>query len=200
MDSQWLKAQFSLNPARTKAELAKKLSLEPPAVSKILNGTRQIKAQEYLIMRQFFGLPVDGETSLRKQHDNAYTIQPLDEVFSDHSSNDGEWIIPAEVLGGRTQAPSDKIKILQVRENVMEPDFKQGEYVLVDLSDRKPSPPGVFIVSDGFGHMIRDCAYVPKTTPPEIRISAKNNGFHTQTLKASDFEIVGRVIAKLQMI
>ncbi len=116
------------------------------------------------------------------------------------SGLDAEWVIPASILNARTQAPSDKIKIFQVRENAMEPDFKQGEYVLVDLSDKKPSPPGVFLVSDGFGNMLRDCAFVPKVSPPAVRISAKKEGFLTQTLKLDDFLITGRVIAKLLML
>lgn len=45
-----------MHPKKTKAQLARLLGLEPPAVSKILAGTRQIKAQEYMKMREFFCL------------------------------------------------------------------------------------------------------------------------------------------------
>ena len=200
MNSQWLKAQFALNPEKSKAELAKSIGLEPPAVSKILNGTRQIKAQEYMAMRNFFGLPSDGDAALKKSS-NAYTLQPLDgSAFAEDGQGEAEWGIPASILSPRTQAPPDKIKIFQVRENAMEPDFKQGEHVLVDLSDQKPSPPGVFIVSDGFGYMVRHCAFVPKTNPPEVKISARSDGFAEQTLTLNDFTIIGRVISRLLMV
>ena len=200
MDSQWLKTQFELNPSKSKAGLAKILGLEPPAISKILNNARQIKAQEYMAMREFFGLPNDGASSLKKNA--AYTLRPLQQNLL-HEEQDAvadEWVIPAGILSARTQAPPDKIKIFQVKENAMEPDFRQGEHVLVDLSDKNPSPPGVFIVSDGFGHMIRKCAFVPKTEPAEVHISAQSDGFHSQTLLLKDFAIVGRVIAKLLMV
>jgi hypothetical protein len=203
MDSQWLKTQFSVHPDKTKADLAKALGLEAPAISKILGGARQIKAQEYLSMRRFFGLPVDGETAV-KPSSSAYTIEPLENNpglgEEPHRPQDDEWVIPANILNTRTQAPQEKIKKFQVRESAMEPDFKQGEHVLVDLTDQNPSPPGVFVVSDGFGYMVRRCEFIPKTNPPEIKISAKSNGFHSQTLKLGDFTIIGRVIAKLQML
>src|SRR5262245_42565935 len=163
MDSQWLKTQFASNPGKTKAGLAETIGLEPPAISKILNGTRQIKAQEYILMREYFGLPSDGHASLKKSP-ATYTIKPLDGDggFRDGQTPPADWVIPASILSSRTSAPADKIRIFQVRENVMEPDFRNGEYVLVDISDKKPAPPGIFIVSDGFGNMLRQCEYTPK--------------------------------------
>lgn len=204
MDSQWLKTQFKLNPEKTKAGLARQLNLESPAISKILNGTRQIKAQEYNTMRQYFGLPVDGAAAVQVP-EQAYRLeilagqQKLQEAEAVGYARDS-WIIPANIMTQRTQAPPDQIKIFTVEESVMEPDYRRGEHVLVDLSDLSPSPPGPFIVSDGFGLMLRHCEYVPKSQPIEIKISASSRSFQSQILKLDDFEIVGRVIAKLQWL
>lgn len=201
MDSQWLKMQFSLNPNRSKADLAKALGLEPPAISKILKGTRQIKAQEYIEMRRFFGMPLDGERSLKKES-GGYKISTLEGhgTFSDSESTESQWVIPAAILSNRTQATPEQIRIFQIKENMMEPDFKQGEWVLVDLSDRHPSPPGTFIISDGFGHMVRQCEFVPGSKPPQVKVSAHSGSFKSQTLKLEDFKVIGKVIAKLQML
>jgi transcriptional regulator with XRE-family HTH domain len=199
MDSQWLKTQFQLNPGKSKAGLAKAIGLEPPAVSKILNGARQIKAQEYMSMRKYFGLPNDGEKAVNA---NSYSIPRLDgkNALNEFSHDDADWVIPAEILSARTRTPPEQIRIFQIRESVMEPDFRHGEYVIIDLSDQKPSPPGVFIISDGFGHMVRQCAYVPKSDPAKIRVSAAASGFEAQTLEAGEFTLVGRIIAKLQWL
>lgn len=203
MDAFWLNTQFEQNPHRTKAGLAGKLGLEPPAISKILNGTRQIKAQEYILMREYFGLGEYNEQDV--QYDQStYTLGPLNDTPTlNEISNPGqnsEWVLPANILNQRTKAPPNLIKIFEVKESVMEPDFKQGESVLVDLSDQNPSPPGTFILFDGFGYMLRSCEFVPKSNPPEIKISAAKQGFQAQTLKENDVEIIGRVIAKLQML
>lgn len=205
MYSQWLKLQFDQHPKKTKKALADALGLDAPAVSKILKGTRQVKAHEYTIMRRFFGLPVDGETTVSNK--NSYIIKPLVESsdgFKDNATNtgpnDNEWIIPSRIIERHTDAPPDKVKILEIKESLMEPDFRRGEYVVVDLSDQKPSPPGVFIVSDGFGYLLRQCEFIPNSAPPKIKISAKDRSFQPHILTHNDFNIIGRVIGKVEWI
>lgn len=203
MDAQWLNKQFELNQDKSKAGLAKALRLEPSAVSKILKGTRQIKAQEYATMRQYFGLPVDGEKSIGNRKSASYTLEPLSqpENLRDSDTSRGEeWVIPSAVISQRTKADSRNIKIFSVDETAMEPDFKRGEPVLVDLSDTEPSPPGVFVVSDGFGYLIRQCEFVAGSNPAEIKLSAVVKNFQPQILGRDDFKIIGRVIAKLQWL
>lgn len=198
MDGQWLKTQFRCNPEKSKAELAKALGLEASAISKILNNTRQIKAQEYLIMRRFFGMPLDGEKAAKPRH----TISTLESHLHDSHKDgaDGQWIIPSEILEQHTQAPSDKIRIFRVADNLMEPEFKRDEQVLVDLCDLTPSPPGAFIVSDGFGYMIRNCEFLLNSKGSKIKITALKSSFQPQILKKEDFKIIGRVIAKVQWL
>jgi plasmid maintenance system antidote protein VapI len=131
MDSQWLKTQFAANPDKSKAGLAAAIGLEPPAVSKILNGTRQIKAQEYLQMREYFGLPVDGLSAVRK----TYTVKAQDgqDGFDDGSAPPSEWSIPS-VISSQAAGPNKTNRVFQVRESFMEPEFKRGEHVLVDIA------------------------------------------------------------------
>lgn len=202
MDSQWLNKQFELNPDKSKAGLAKALGLEPPAISKILKDMRQIKAHEYAIMRRYFGLPVDGETSLEKRK-HSYVLKPLqNDNFEDanYEQGESEWVIPAGVMKQHTKAVNGAVKVFEVDENIMGPDFKRGEHVLVDLSDKTPSPPGIFVVSDGFGYLVRQCEFIPGSAPPEVRVSAKDGTFQPQILKQGEFKIIGRVIAKLQWL
>lgn len=211
MDSQWLKTQFSVNPGKTKAGLAKALNLDAPAISKILAGTRQIKANEYIGMRKFFGLPVDGEQATSGNRDKSYVLAPLTKDKEQEEKNinqalydapvpEENWVMPASLFKNRTTANPEQIRIFSIQENAMVPDFMPGEHVLVDLSDVKPSPPGVFLVSDGLGHMIRQCAYVPHSDPPEIKLSAVNSKYEPYTLPLEKTKIIGRVIAKLQWL
>ena len=200
MDSQWLKTQFASNPGKTKTGLAAAIGVEPPAISKILNGTRQIKAQEYILMRKYFGLPVDGHAAVRKNIASYTVAAPLErEMLSDGAPPPPEWAIPGSI-GAPQPESAGNIRIFQVRDTLMEPEFQRGEHVLVDIADRKPSLPGLFIVSDGFSNMLRHCEYVAKPGHTDIRVSARKDGFQAQILKAGEFLVVGRVIARLQMI
>ncbi|MCB9991967.1 MAG: hypothetical protein H6867_11475 [Rhodospirillales bacterium] len=204
MDAAWLKSQFAMNPEQSKADLAKALGLEPPAISKILSGQRQIKAHEYVGMRKFFGLPVDGTHAVQQGGlaGKNYVLSPLENTMKEPApaASDESWVMPARLFENRTSAPPDQIRIFAVQEDAMAPDILRGENVLVDLSDKKPSPAGTFVVSDGLGHIIRQCEYVPHSDPPEIRLSALNRKYEPYTVKLAKAEIIGRVIAKLQWL
>tara|TARA_B100002003_G_C13713746_1_gene357950 strand:- start:206 stop:571 length:366 start_codon:yes stop_codon:yes gene_type:complete len=116
------------------------------------------------------------------------------------SDLDGDWSIPASILHQKTKASPDQVKIFLIQETVMEPNLKKGEHVIVDLSDKNPTPPGIFVISDGFGYMARNCSYKPGSSPPKITISANQKEFEAHTLKKNEFNILGRVIAKMQWI
>lgn len=203
MDARWLKLQFDMNPAKSKADLARALGLEPSAVSKILSSSRQIKAREYYCMRRFFGLPTDGEKVLvAPAVSSALAARSLNNAdgLQEGFQSGGDWVIPADVLSGGAGPSPDKVRIFHVSDGMMEPDYRRGEGVLADLSEQHPSPPGVFIVSDGFGYMLRRCELVPRASPEKVRISATSASFQTQILDINDFRIVGRVIARLQWV
>jgi len=209
MDDQWVKTQLKLHPEKTKADLARFIGLEPPAVSKILNGSRQIKAHEYIKMRSFFGMVNDGNKAVSRAHDyksssqDSYVIEPLaNNEMHDSTAplSNNNWIMPASIVGRHTKTPPEKIKLFAVEGNAMDPDFASGEQVLVDTSDTKPSPSGFFVLSDGMGHIIRQCEYIPHSTPALIKISARNSQYESYEIELKKTELIGRVIAKLQWL
>lgn len=200
MNKDWLKAQFGLHPDKTKADLAKYLGLSPPAVSKIMSGQRQIKAQEYIQMRRFFGLPSEEKSTAGRNAGDAYHIGHLGLAEKDAGDDGKSWVMPASLFKARTDAPPEKIKIFAVQEQAMAPDFMPGEQVLVNLADTRPSPPGMFIVSDGMGYIIRQCEYVPHSQPPQIKLSAVSEKYKPYTLPLSEAQIIGRIIAKLEWL
>lgn len=207
MDSDWLKTQFRLHPERSKADLAQALNLGASAVSKILAGTRQIKAHEYVAMRRFFGMPSDGEKAAAvssRAGSGHYVLAPLEPGLGEGRGADQEaqesWLMPPDLLKGRIRGTPDKIRIFPVHETAMVPDLSPGEQVLVDLSDTRPSPPGLFVVSDGLGHIIRHCAYVPHSQPPSVRLSANDGKYEPYTLPLEKAGIIGRIIARLEWL
>ncbi len=199
MDSTWLKTQLRLNPQKSKADLARALDLPPSAISKMLADGRQIKAQEYVSMRKFFGLADNGPGRPVIGGAN-YVLRPLEDIGDGRTKRhkpvkEDPWIIPARLLKGRTKAEAENIRIFSVRDNSMSPHFTTGEHVLVDLSDKKPSPPGFFVVSDGLNPIIRQCDIVPQSRPASVRLSGGAGAPFIMPLKKAD--ITGRVIAKL---
>lgn len=211
MDAEWLKEQFRQSPGKTRAGLASALGLGAPAVSKMLAGTRQIKAAEYIRMRRFFGLPVDGERAVRSGSGNKArgrshcVLEPIRAGAKDlrdggSEDDDDAWMIPAGILKGHTRTPPEKIRIFAVADNAMAPDFSAGERVLVDLSDTQPSPPGAFLVSDGMTQMLRHCEYMAHSKPPSVTISTVSGRSKPYTTPVSKAGIIGRVIARLEWL
>lgn len=184
MDSQWLKMQFQINPRKSKAGLARYLNLEPPAISKILSGSRQIKAREFLKMQEFFGI-----------------LEPAssDDSFQDSDSIATSWAIP-QGLSHSSKPKRMNIKICEVPDDTMHPDLSKNDNVVVDLSDQLCKPAGVFLLYDGHEYYIRQCRYVSDDSQDEIEISAKDKNFETQKIKANLIRVIGRVIGKLEWL
>ncbi|MCB1784103.1 MAG: LexA family transcriptional regulator [Alphaproteobacteria bacterium] len=199
MNEQWLQIQFQSFPHKSKSGLARALGLEPPAVSKILNGDRQIKAREYAIMREYFELPLDHNGVA----DHNYRLENFGNALDlqNKSARDGkdDWFVPASILQDKVKAPQ-KIKIFTIKDDLMAPSFNRGDSVLVDLSDRIPENPGSFAVSDGFGVVIRGCSILRKGSALQIKLEAPNPAFPSTVLSPDDFKILGRVVARLHWL
>ena len=68
--------------------------------------------------------------------------------------------------------------------------------MLVDTSDRRPSPPGPFIVWDGFGVVLKRVEMVPYSDPPMVRLLSRNEAYDTYERPLDEVVINGRVIGK----
>ncbi len=185
MDAQWLATQFRINPDKKQADLARALELTPPAISKILTGARQIKAKEYIVMRQFFGLPADSTPAL--------SVVPANTVHPAHRLEERSY--PFSVIS--PFSGPEKIRIFRIAERQAETDFRTGESVLIDTTDTNPSPGGYFLVLDG-GHsyMIRHCENIPRSHPPEMQISTDTR--ETRRVKLQQVRVLGRIIGKFR--
>lgn len=184
MDSQWLKTQFQKNPRKSKAGLARYLNLEPPAISKILSGSRQIKAREFLKMQEFFGIISTTATG---------------DSFQDTEHLSSNWSIPPNFSDSKKPTRMD-IKICEVQDDMMHPDLDKKDNVVVDLSNKICKPEGIFLLYDGHEYYIRQCRYVGDDSQDQIEISAKDKAFETQIIEADCVKIIGRVIGKLEWL
>ena len=55
------------------------------------------------------------------------------------------------------------------------PLLKYDATVMLDCSQTRPSPPGIFILDDGVGLVAKRIEIIPNTTPQMLRISPKNS-------------------------
>ncbi|GEM_PF-610300 len=106
------------------------------------------------------------------------------------------WQIPNEIVRGYTTAPAGELRIITVLGDSMEPTLMPGQRVLVDTADRRPSPPGVFVVWDGLGLVVKRVQLLPHTDPPRVKITSDNQNYEPYERTVDEAYIQGRVIGQ----
>jgi len=106
-----------------------------------------------------------------------------------------EWHIPADYLRSHAPNPS-AVKIIRVVGDSMEPEYPAGDRVLVDTSHRVPSPPGVYVVWDGFALLLKRVEVLMGTEPRTARLSSANPAYPPYERPVSELAIQGRVMGK----
>lgn len=66
------------------------------------------------------------------------------------------WLLPMDLLQGRL-TPGMGATIIRVPDESLAPDYRLGDYVIMDGGARIPSPPGVFLLSDGYSCSLARC-------------------------------------------
>ena len=116
------------------------------------------------------------------------------------------WAFPEAWLRSELDAAPADIKIITIRgdsgqsDPAKPNDINPGDKVLVNIADRRPSPPGLFVVFDGLGLVAKRLEYIAKSKPPMVRMSSNNPIYNTIETPLNDVEIQGRIVAKWQRL
>lgn len=105
-----------------------------------------------------------------------------------------QWEVPSDLLRGHTTGPMDKFVVIRAVGDSMAPAIPPGTRVMVDPTDTRPSPPGIFVVFDGLGVVIKRVEYLMGSDPPTIRLSSANPAYESYTRSLEEAQIKGRVI------
>jgi hypothetical protein len=183
MDDLWLQSQFKKNPHLGKTDLAVVLSLNASAISKMLSGTRQIKAREYLLMRKFFGLPTgDMPPPLRieKMIDGGFFA--TEPKVGDFESKHGP----------------PKYDLVTVPDAGMLPDFLPGEKLLLDRHDRLVASIGIYAFREKNSIRIR----ILDPHGEKMHVSALSQGreYKDRLILARNIHVIGRVVGKISWL
>ena len=105
------------------------------------------------------------------------------------------WGLPVEYVDAELKLDADKIMIVEVITDSMAPKLLAGQRIVVDTSDRTPSPAGIFYLHDGVGPNFMRLAHVPYSDPPKVEMSFDNPA-HRQVYErdVNEIEIIGRAV------
>jgi phage repressor protein C with HTH and peptisase S24 domain len=90
-------------------------------------------------------------------------------------------------------APTD-LRLMQMRGDSMEPTFYNNELLLVDITKKLPTPPGLFVIFDGFGLNVKRLEYLTVPRPPRIRIISDNPQYSIYERSSEETVVVGRIV------
>ena len=97
-------------------------------------------------------------------------------------------------LKERLRVEPENLKMVFVRGDDMEPTLHHNDVVLVDVSKKSPTPPGLFVLYDGMGVVVKRVEYISQSVPPALRIISDNDKYSPYERPANDTHILGRVV------
>lgn len=89
--------------------------------------------------------------------------------------------------------PSD-LRLLFVRGDSMEPTLNHNDIILVDTTKKTASPPGVFVLFDGFGLVAKRMEVVGEQDSNRLRIISDNPQYTTYERSIEETFVIGRVV------
>ena len=106
------------------------------------------------------------------------------------------WPFDRSLLGTIYDGAPDDLRLVIVRGESMTPLLEDGDMVLVNTADTQPSPPGIFVLFDGIGLMVKSLELLPgsSTAEPLVRISSANTHYSAYQRRLVEIDIRGRII------
>jgi transcriptional regulator with XRE-family HTH domain len=108
----------------------------------------------------------------------------------------GEWQVPASWVQQISPHPKPDLRVIPVIGDSMEPLLQSSTRVFVDVGDTLPSPPGIFVVWDGLGLVVKRVEYMAHSDPPTVEISSANPAYKAYRRTLEEAHIWGRVIGR----
>lgn len=97
-------------------------------------------------------------------------------------------------LQERFGATAGALRVLRIDGDSMQPTLCHQDMVLVDTGKTTPTPPGIFVLFDGMGLLVKRLDYVQTQHTPRIRIMSDNPRYTAYERDIADTSIIGRVV------
>lgn len=134
----------------------------------------------------------DGFTAIGR-FDARFSMGP-GSLVSDHPEPMGYWMVETQWLNGLSKALPSELAIVRVAGDSMQGTFFDGDWVLIDRTQRRLSREGIYAIRVGDDAWVKRISVNIKTK--QIRVLSDNNTTPAQPeVDEEDLEIIGRVIA-----
>ena len=108
------------------------------------------------------------------------------------------WHWPENMIRHEGGAAPEDLRILRVRGNSMEPEMREGDRIVVDVSRRLPATGETFVLWDGNGLVVKHVETVHDEAggdePPRLRLISANPDYAPYSRLAQDVHVLGTVL------
>lgn len=104
------------------------------------------------------------------------------------------WPFSRKYILDELRLPASNLVVLEVVGDSMEPTLHSGDRVLVNMGDKRVTNPGIFVLWDGDGTVIKRLETVPNTSPQRIKRISDNPLHGTYEVVGADTIIIGRAV------
>ena len=104
------------------------------------------------------------------------------------------WLLADPLIRHELRAKPEDLRMITVDGDSMEPLLSSGDRILIDVSQRVPVPPGLFVIWDGMGLVAKRIEHVPHSEPPKVVIKSVNPEYASYEHPADEVRLVGRVL------
>jgi len=116
-------------------------------------------------------------------------------------SETARWHWPENMIRHEAGAAPEDLRILRVRGNSMEPEMREGDRIVVDVSRRQPATGETFVLWDGNGLVVKHVEKVHDKVggddPPRLRLISANPDYPPYERPADEVHVVGKVLWKV---
>ena len=113
--------------------------------------------------------------------------------ISDETKRD-VWLFSRRYIADELRLSAARLVVLEVVGDSMEPTLKSGDRVLVNMGDTRVSQPGIFVLWDGDGTVVKRLELVPSSKPAVLKRISDNPLHGSYEVRAVDTKIIGRVV------
>lgn len=104
------------------------------------------------------------------------------------------WPFSRRYIVEELRLSASQLVVLEVIGDSMEPTLRSGDRVLVNMGDKRVSQPGLFVLWDGDGTVVKRLELVPNSKPQKLNRISDNPLHKPYEVIAQDTMIVGRVV------
>lgn len=197
-DIQWILEGLK-KPGKSQRGLAKALGLDPSAVNRMLKGGRGVKARELSVIRAYLSAPpaldvAESEVAVISVPEYDVRVSAGGGFYIDEETRKGSWPFPASYLRNELRVNPRSSVVVEVQGDSMEPTLRSGDRVMIDMNDKNPAQPGIFVLWDSDRTVVKRVEKVPGSRPAELVLISDNKVHHEYRVQAASAQIVGRVV------